>query len=197
MRTSEHILLKTFIITVILTSALLVSGQRQSTKEYIEKWDEVAVQQMHDHGIPASITLAQGILESGSGNSELSKKSNNHFGIKCGSNWKGKSVRYDDDRKRECFRKYPNAAQSFHDHSDFLKRDRYARLLNQPVPASGRQGYNLPSGSGYFHIDFPFLSPCSPNSLCNCCNASRSFEYTADVDISRLSATFWTLWPSK
>ena len=129
MRASEFILLKTFITASILSCSLLTSAQRQSTNEYIDKWDEVAVQQMHHHGIPASITLAQGILESGSGNSDLSQKSNNHFGIKCGSSWKGKSVRYDDDRKRECFRKYPNASQSFHDHSDFLKRDRYAHLF--------------------------------------------------------------------
>lgn len=129
MRATEHTLLKTLLSAGILCCVLLVSAQRQSTLEYIDKWDEVAVQQMHAHGIPASITLAQGILESGSGNSDLSKKSNNHFGIKCGSSWKGKSVRYDDDRKRECFRKYPNASQSFHDHSDFLQRDRYANLF--------------------------------------------------------------------
>lgn len=129
MRATGHTLLKTFFSASMLLCSLLLSAQRQSTQEYIDKWDEVAVQQMHDHGVPASITLAQGILESGSGNSDLSNKSNNHFGIKCGSSWKGKSVRYDDDSKHECFRKYPNASQSFYDHSQFLQRNRYSHLF--------------------------------------------------------------------
>lgn len=130
MTKERKVLLITSIFTLLaLAFTVNASAQRQSTQQYIDKWDEVAVQQMHDHGVPASITLAQGILESGSGNSELSQKSNNHFGIKCGGDWKGKSVRYDDDRRRECFRKYPNASQSFHDHSEFLKRQRYAHLF--------------------------------------------------------------------
>ncbi|MCK4562133.1 MAG: glucosaminidase domain-containing protein, partial [Flavobacteriaceae bacterium] len=80
--------------------------------------------------IPASITLAQGVLESGSGRSELSRKSNNHFGIKCHKGWKGKKVRYDDDKKRECFRKYQHPEESFEDHSAFLTtRSRYASLF--------------------------------------------------------------------
>ena len=82
-------------------------------------------------GIPASITLAQGILESADGNSRLAVKANNHFGIKCHSSWKGKTIRKDDDKKNECFRKYKSAYDSYMDHSDFLTRgQRYAFLFD-------------------------------------------------------------------
>jgi len=97
---------------------------------YIEEWKDVAIRQMQSHRIPASIILAQGILESGYGNSELAQKANNHFGIKC-HDWKGPSVKMDDDKKNECFRKYPSAEQSFEDHSTFLtSRSRYADLFD-------------------------------------------------------------------
>lgn len=100
------------------------------TKTYIEKYAATALRQMIAYGIPASITLAQGILESRSGLSELSIKSNNHFGIKC-HNWEGAFVRYDDDALQECFRKYKNPKDSYKDHSLFLKkRKRYAFLFN-------------------------------------------------------------------
>jgi flagellum-specific peptidoglycan hydrolase FlgJ len=85
---------------------------------------------MHLTGIPASITLAQGIIESGAGKSPLALDANNHFGIKCHDDWKGDGYKYDDDRKNECFRKYDSAYQSFCDHSQFLKtRQRYAVLF--------------------------------------------------------------------
>ena len=98
-------------------------------EQYIAEWSDEAVYQMAVHGIPASITLAQGILESGSGRSELAAKSNNHFGIKCHSDWDGERVYHDDDRRGECFRSYDNASESFHDHSEFLKRSRYEALF--------------------------------------------------------------------
>lgn len=104
-------------------------GQRMSAEEYISLWQEVAVRNMNTHGIPASITLAQGLLESGNGNSELARTANNHFGIKCHSDWKGKKVYYDDDRRHECFRKYKDASQSYEDHSAFLQRTRYEDLF--------------------------------------------------------------------
>lgn len=98
---------------------------------YIEKYAALAVNEMHKSKIPASITLAQGILESGSGKSLLASKSNNHFGIKCHSNWEGERVYHDDDEKGECFRKYQYVATSFKDHSAFLsKRNRYSFLFN-------------------------------------------------------------------
>jgi len=85
---------------------------------------------MKRSGVPASITIAQGCLESGNGNSELSRKSNNHFGIKCKKGWKGKKVYYDDDAKNECFRKYRTVEDSYVDHTNFLlKNQRYASLF--------------------------------------------------------------------
>ena len=100
-----------------------------SKSQYIEQWKDEAIHQMHKYGIPASITLAQGILESGNGNSELAKYANNHFGIKC-HGWDGPGLYKDDDKPNECFRKYNNAKESFEDHSLFLKnKSRYAELF--------------------------------------------------------------------
>ncbi|MBC9813244.1 glucosaminidase domain-containing protein [Crocinitomicaceae bacterium CZZ-1] len=120
---------------ILLTGVLLAfhaqaSNQNKITKqEYINTWSPVAMENMLSHKIPASITLAQGILESGSGNSELAREANNHFGIKC-HNWTGEKVYRDDDAKNECFRKYSNAELSFVDHSEFLTgRQRYAELF--------------------------------------------------------------------
>ena len=104
------------------------------TLEYIEKFAPIAVKKMHTHKIPASITLAQGVLESGSGRSELALKSNNHFGIKCHTNWSGESVTHDDDAKGECFRKYEYSETSYEDHSAFLtQRKRYEFLFSYGV----------------------------------------------------------------
>lgn len=101
-----------------------------SREQYIEKYSEEAINQMVQYKIPASITLAQGILESNNGNSALAKYGNNHFGIKC-HNWVGEGIYQDDDLKNECFRKYPSALESFQDHSLFLyNRNRYAFLFN-------------------------------------------------------------------
>ncbi len=102
-----------------------------NTLAYVKRYKHVAIEDMEIYKIPASITLAQGILESGSGKSNLALKSNNHFGIKCHKDWKGKKVRHDDDRRRECFRKYAHPEESFDDHSKFLTtRGRYAPLFN-------------------------------------------------------------------
>lgn len=102
----------------------------QTIEEYIEKWSSVALEQMEEHKIPASIILAQGILESGYGTSKLAQEGNNHFGIKC-HDWKGDKIFHDDDQKNECFRKYLSAAESFNDHSLFLvNRSRYSFLFN-------------------------------------------------------------------
>ncbi len=115
------------------------AGQKLTRRQYIEKYAETAVREMKATGIPASITLAQGCLESGNGNSTLATKANNHFGIKCHNNWKGKTIKHDDDAPGECFRSYKNADESFRDHSDFLRyRDRYAFLFDlEPTDYKG------------------------------------------------------------
>ncbi len=100
-----------------------------TTLTYIEAFKDIAISQMNINGIPASITLAQGILESGSGNSELAKFANNHFGIKCTQEWKGKVYYKHDDKSNDCFRVYADARESFKDHAEFLKRKRYSALF--------------------------------------------------------------------
>ena len=106
-------------------------GLSSNTLVYVNKYKHIAIEDMEIYKIPASITLAQGILESGSGKSHLALKSNNHFGIKCHKDWKGKKVKHDDDRRRECFRKYAHPEESFDDHSKFLTtRGRYASLFD-------------------------------------------------------------------
>ena len=117
------------LITVSVAHGQL-SPKASAKEQYIGEWKEIAIQQMELYKIPASITMAQAILESGSGQSELAKNANNHFGIKCHS-WKGSSYTMDDDAKDECFRKYKNASKSFEDHSLFLTtRSRYDFLFD-------------------------------------------------------------------
>ena len=96
---------------------------------YIDKFTTIAIQEMNLYGIPASITLAQGLFESGSGNGELARVANNHFGIKCTTEWKGKGYYKDDDNHNDCFRVYDRPEDSFRDHSEFLKRPRYTKLF--------------------------------------------------------------------
>ncbi len=111
------------------TTVFAGGGDKISTQEYIETWRMIAINNMREFGIPASIILAQGILESGSGNSRLAKDGNNHFGIKC-HGWQGKTIYHDDDKKGECFRVYDSAAESFADHAAFLSgKSRYAFLF--------------------------------------------------------------------
>lgn len=108
----------------------LNANSNLSRKEYVSIYEKIAVQQMSQYKIPASITIAQGILESGSGNSSLAKTANNHFGIKCHSDWKGKKVYFDDDAKNECFRSYLKVEDSYIDHSMFLTtHKRYESLF--------------------------------------------------------------------
>jgi flagellum-specific peptidoglycan hydrolase FlgJ len=109
--------------------AAIANYKASTSLEYIERFKAIAIQEMNTYGIPASITLAQGLFESGSGNSELAKVANNHFGIKCGSTWAGESYYKDDDNVNDCFRVYSNPEESFRDHSEFLKKRNYARLF--------------------------------------------------------------------
>lgn len=121
---------KILLLTLCAFLSQLSVAQRQTRAQYIDKYNKIAVREMQRVGIPASITLAQGILESGDGNSTLARKANNHFGIKCHKDWKGESMYRDDDRPNECFRSYKDANQSFVDHSEFLcTHKRYAFLF--------------------------------------------------------------------
>ncbi len=106
-----------------------VFAQKMTREEYIEKYKDLAINNMREHKVPASITMAQALLESDNGNSELARKYNNHFGIKCHSNWTGKKTYHDDDKKKECFRVYKTVYDSYADHSDFLHKPRYAKCF--------------------------------------------------------------------
>jgi LysM repeat protein len=104
-------------------------GSKLTREEYISKYKDLSIKEMARTGIPASITMAQGLLESGNGNSRLALKANNHFGIKC-HDWEGRKLRHDDDARKECFRKYKTVEESYRDHSDFLTtKSRYASLF--------------------------------------------------------------------
>ena len=123
-----------FTVLLFLFAAIQVSAQQLTREQYIYKYKDIAIQQMKKYKIPASITLAQGCLESGDGNSALARRANNHFGIKCHDGWKGKKFRQDDDERNECFRKYDNAVDSYTDHSYFLtSRPRYSSLFDLKI----------------------------------------------------------------
>lgn len=122
--------MKKLILFSCLLAAVAVQAQKEKGEAYIKAYKEIAIAEMIRSGVPASITLAQGILESQYGESELVKGSNNHFGIKCKTEWTGPKIYHDDDEKGECFRVYATAEESFRDHSDFLKtRPWYAFLF--------------------------------------------------------------------
>lgn len=124
-----------FLLLLSCVVAMLPAQRRnQAYEDYIKKYRKIAVEEMERYHIPASITLAQGLLESGAGRSTLARKSNNHFGIKCGSRWEGRTVRHDDDARNECFRAYKHPRDSYEDHSKFLRTGaRYAFLFRLKI----------------------------------------------------------------
>lgn len=129
--------LRNILFLFLMTGSVSTVAQQQKWNQryqtYIDQYRDMAIEQMLRNRIPASITLAQGILESGAGNSELVKKGNNHFGIKC-HGWTGRTVHKDDDAKQECFRAYNNAQESYEDHSKFLtKNKRYSQLFSLSI----------------------------------------------------------------
>ncbi|MCQ2349747.1 MAG: glucosaminidase domain-containing protein [Paludibacteraceae bacterium] len=142
--------IKSLIILALTAFAISASaGVNQLYQAYILKYAPIAASEQLANGVPASITLAQGLIESGAGTSSLATECNNHFGIKCGSNWNGKTMSKDDDRANECFRCYNSVAQSYEDHSLFLKRgSRYAFLFDYPVTKYKAWAYGL-SRAGY------------------------------------------------
>lgn len=118
-----------FLLLFVATIAIATEAQRMSREQYINTYKKLAINEMNTNGIPASITLAQGILESDCGNSYLATEGNNHFGIKC-HGWQGDTIFHDDDKFQECFRKYQTVAESYADHSRFLKgTNRYKQLF--------------------------------------------------------------------
>ena len=121
------------IALAVMALPLMALKQNQTYLDYIEQWKETAVQQQTDYGVSAAITMAQALLESSAGQSELALNARNHFGIKCTSDWFGGVYYYDDDSRGECFRQYADAYESFKDHSLFLKRPRYATCFEIAV----------------------------------------------------------------
>lgn len=128
-------------LILLLACASLLLAQETTQKpalnkaylDYIEQYKQIAIEQEQEHKIPACITLAQGLLESGAGKSELATKANNHFGIKCHKDWTGDTYSHDDETAAECFRKYRKARDSYEDHSLFLQRPRYASLFQLEI----------------------------------------------------------------
>lgn len=119
-----------YLLAVCIMGYSAVAQQNDMVKAYIEQYKDLAIAEMQRTGVPAAIKLAQGIHESGAGNSRLATKANNHFGIKCKVDWAGPSISHDDDARGECFRKYESAEDSYKDHSNFLKKSqRYASLF--------------------------------------------------------------------
>ncbi len=128
--------LLTYLFVILMTCAhtrICAQTQNSTYLAYINQYAEMAVEQMNRHGIPASITLAQGLLESGAGQSMLAVKANNHFGIKVSSGWTGPYVLRNDDKPNEKFRKYNSVRESYEDHSKFLKKDRYSKLFSLKI----------------------------------------------------------------
>lgn len=145
MRTLRRCLLFCFLLAGLAGR----TQQAAAVLQYIETYKDLAMSEMIRTGVPAAITLAQGIHESGAGMSNLVLSSNNHFGIKCKSNWTGETVRHDDDAKGECFRKYPRPEDSFRDHSDFLRSGQRYAFLFQLDPADYTGWANGLKQAGY------------------------------------------------
>jgi LysM repeat protein len=141
-----------FFFTIPLTTL----AQKTATLIYIDQYKDIAISEMKRTGIPASITLAQGIIESNSGESNLALNFKNHFGIKCKSDWKGETTYQDDDTKQECFRAYPNSNASYIDHSNFLKtRPNYAPLFELDPVDDSAWAYGLKKAGYASASDYP------------------------------------------
>lgn len=160
-------------LIVFFTFGAYAAPKKDKTPQiiYVEQFAGLAVEEMYRSGVPASITLAQGLLESRYGLSELAVKGNNHFGIKCHNNWKGGRMYHDDDRRGECFRKYSSPEESFRDHSDFLRyRDRYRFLFDLETTDYKGWAYGLKK-AGYA------TDPAYPSKLIKLIEDYSLYEY--------------------
>lgn len=162
------------IIAVLIHISWAIAGPNirwnQAYQNYFNKYKNIAIREMQRYGIPASITLAQGVLESGAGNSRLATVANNHFGIKC-HDWTGPSISHDDDEQGECFRVYGSAIESFEDHSKFLRgRRRYSSLFQLARTDYRGWAYGL-KRAGYA------TNPAYANSLIDIIELYRLYEY--------------------
>jgi LysM repeat protein len=175
-------------ITLYLSLALLLtqaatSNAQISREEYIQRYQKLAKSQMENYGVPASIIMAQGILESGSGNSTLAVKANNHFGIKCHKNWTGPRIYHDDDAKGECFRKYRSPEKSFQDHSEFLRGARRYAFLFDLDPTDYKGWANGLRKAGYA------TDPQYPQKLIRIIEEHKLFQLDRGVEIKLESPT--------
>ena len=166
------------IVTLCWLVCFDIFAQKNTAEDYIKTWKDVAVSEMKRSGIPASIKLAQGMLESANGNSRLAIAANNHFGIKC-HDWTGETIFHDDDKKDECFRKYKNAKQSFIDHTDFLMtRSRYAFLFEYKSTDYKSWAKGL-SKAGYA------TDPKYPQKLIDQIERYKLYQYDTGVKVSK------------
>lgn len=148
--------MKQLVFLIFLTMASLAHAQREKVQNYVNQYKDLAMAEMRRTGVPASITLAQGILESQSGESKLAQKSNNHFGIKCKTEWTGEKTYHDDDLRQECFRVYPSVEESYKDHSDFLKNREYYTALFKLDPTDDKGwAYGLKKAGYATEKDYP------------------------------------------
>jgi len=148
--------MKQLVLLILLGIGTLAQAQREKVQAYVNQYKDLAMSEMRRTGVPASITLAQGILESQSGQSELALKSNNHFGIKCKTEWTGEKTYHDDDLRQECFRVYPSVEDSFKDHSDFLKYREYYTALFKLNPTNDKGwAYGLKKAGYATEKDYP------------------------------------------
>jgi len=153
--------MKRLFVTISFCLFFVAVFAQNVREDYIRRYAPLAIEEMKRSGVPASIKMAQAILESGDGRSELARRSNNHFGIKCGSNWTGRRVFHTDDAPNECFRAYNSVEESFRDHSDFLRNNpRYASLFKlKPTDYKGwAQGLKQAGYATASHYDRTLIS---------------------------------------
>lgn len=174
----------TIITSVALLCCLALSGQDRITRaEYIEHYKKYAIEDMEVYGIPASIKMAQALLESDDGNSVLARRANNHFGIKCKKDWTGETMRYDDDAPQECFRKYATAEDSYKDHAEFLdKSPRYQSLFELAQTDYKGWAYGL-KAAGYA------TNPKYPELLIKIIEDNRLYLLDEGKDLTDVTAT--------